>query len=152
MDIQQRRNLIDSPAHIEVKLRQCCQNNYWNATIEDRDAFNSEAFYTSVGSREILAVFKAGEKHTPQDRAFDIYLPRNIETNSYEINAPGSLIEIALTENFPAYHTYWAFKGVLNLVVNANKQDYGGTFNISFKDKEHREFLAEGSFAFSLQA
>lgn len=76
MDIQQRRNLIDSPAHIEVKLRQCCQNNYWNATIEDRDAFNSEAFYTSVGSREILAVFKAGEKHTHLKIAPSIFICR----------------------------------------------------------------------------
>jgi hypothetical protein len=152
MDIQQRRSLVDSRIHVEMKFRQCCQKNCLNATIQDRDKFNSGEFYTSVGSREILAVFKAGEKDTPEDRAFDIYLPRNIETGDYELNSPDQLIEIALTEKFPTYTSYWAFKGAMNLVVNANKQDYSGTFNVSFKDKENREFVSDAKFAFSLEA
>lgn len=152
MDIQQRRSLVDNHINAERKFRQCCQKNYLNATIQDRDEFNSEEFYTSVGSREILAIFKAGEKYTPQDRAFDIYLPRNIETGTYDLNSPDQSIEIALTEHLPPYTTYWAFKGVMNLVVNANKQDYSGTFSVSFRDKESREFVSEGKFSFSLEA
>lgn len=152
MDIQQRRSLVDSRIQVEMKFRQCCQKNYLSATLQDRDDFNSEEFYISVGSREILAVFKAGEKDTPEDRAFDIYIPKNIETGYYELNSPDQLIEIALTEKFPTYTSYWAYKGAMNLVVDTNKQDYSGTFNVSFKDKENREFSSEANFAFSVEA
>ncbi|WCM52393.1 hypothetical protein OH720_05075 [Pseudomonas sp. WJP1] len=152
MDIQQRRSRVDSRINVELKFRQCCQKNCLSATIQDRNDFNSEEFYTSVGSREILAVFKAGEKNTPEDRAFDIYLPRHIETGTYKLNSPDQLIEIALTENFPSYTSYWAFEGEMDLTVNANKQDYCGTFHVSFKDKDQREFVSEGKFAFSLEA
>ena len=145
MDIQQRRSRVDSRIKVEMKFRQCCQKNCLNATIQDRNDFNSEEFYTSVGSREILAIFKAGEKNTPEDRAFDIYLPRNIETGTYPLNSQGQLIEIALTENFPSYTSYWAFEGEMNLIVNDNKQDYSGTFNVNFKDKQHRVFVSKAS-------
>lgn len=150
MDIQQRRSRVDTRINVEMKFRQCCQKNCLNATIQERNDFNSEEFYTSVGSREILAIFKAGEKNTPEDRAFDLYLPKSIETGTYELNAPDPLIEIFLTESYPKYTSYRAFKGVMNLIVDANKQDYSGTFNVSFKDNEQREFVSEGKFAFSL--
>lgn len=152
MDIQKRRSVVDSRINIEMKFRQCCQKNCLNSTIQDRNDFSSEDFYTSVGSREILAVFKGGEKNTPDDRAFDIYLPRNIETGEYILNSPGQLIEIALTEHLPAYTTYWGFKGEMKLTVDANKKDYSGTFNVSFMDNAQREFVSEGTFAFSLEA
>nr|WP_180205876.1 hypothetical protein [Pseudomonas sp. SbOxS1]NYU06062.1 hypothetical protein [Pseudomonas sp. SbOxS1] len=152
MDIKQRRSRVDTRINVEMKFRQCCQKNCLNATIQDRNDFNSEEFYTSVGSREILAIFKAGEKNTPEDRAFDLYLPKNIETGTYELNAPDPSIEIFMTESYPKYTSYRAFKGVMNLIVDANKQDYSGTFNVSFKDNEQREFVSAGKFAFSLQA
>ncbi|EJN29905.1 hypothetical protein PMI35_02360 [Pseudomonas sp. GM78] len=152
MDIQQRRSLVDSRINTKMKFRQCCQKNCLSATIQDRNDFNSEEFYTSVGSREILAIFKAGEKNTPEDRAFDLYLPKNIESGTYELNSPEHSIEILLTESFPAYTSYPAFKGVMNLIVDAGKQDYSGTFKVSFKDNGQREFVSEGKFAFSLQA
>jgi hypothetical protein len=152
MDIQQRRSFVDSRIHVEMKFRQCCQKNYLSATFQDREEFNSEEFYISVGSREILAVFKAGEKDTPEDRAFDIYIPKNIEIGYYELNSPDQRIEIALTEKFPTYTSYWAFKGAMNLVVNADKQEYSGTFNVSFKDKQNREFVSQAKFAFSVEA
>lgn len=40
----------------------------------------------------------------------------------------------------------------MDLVVNADKQDYSGTFNVRFKDKENREFISEAKFAFSVEA
>ncbi|VVP20140.1 hypothetical protein PS862_03810 [Pseudomonas fluorescens] len=149
MDIQQRRSLVDSCINDETKFRRCCQKNYLSATVQDRDTFNSEEFYVSVGSREIVAIFKAGEKNTPQDRAFDMYLPRSIESGTYPLNSPDQLIQIALTENFPAYTSYWAFKGVMYLSVSADKQKYSGTFDIHFKDKQNFEFASQGTFSFS---
>ena len=65
MDIKQRRSLVDNRINDEIKFRHCCEKNYLNAIIQEREDFNSEEFYTSVGSREILAIFKAGEKNTP---------------------------------------------------------------------------------------
>lgn len=151
MDVQQRRSLVENPNNTEIQFRRCCQKNFLNATIQDRGKFNSEEFYTSVGSREILAFFKGGEKNTPEDRAFDIYLPRNIETGTYTLNS-APLIEVALTENFPSYTSYWAFKGVIDLIVSVDKQDYSGTFNVSFNDKNKREFVSDGEFVFSLDS
>ncbi|QCY14423.1 hypothetical protein [Pseudomonas sp. MPC6] len=151
MNIQLRRNLVDNCINDEREYRRCCQNNYLNATVQDRGAFNSEEFYVSVGSREIVAIFKAGEKHSPQDRAFDFYLPKTIETGVYTLPSTGQLIEIAFTEFLPPYATYYAFKGVLDLFVSADKREYSGSFNTYFKDKQNREFTSEGAFAFSLE-
>lgn len=150
MDIDQRRNLIDSRISTDIQYRQCCQQNYLKATIESREAFNSEVLYTSVGSREILAIFKAGENNAPQDRAFDLYLPKEIKSGIYELNMPNQLIQIAFTENFPAHTTFWAIKGTIDLAVNAHAQSYSGRFEIKFRNRENVEFLSEGLFEFSL--
>jgi hypothetical protein len=121
-----------------------------NAIVQEREDFKSEEFYTSVGSREILAIFKAGEKHTPLDRAFDIYMPRNIETGKYKLNTPGQLIEIAFTENFPVYLSHWAFEGVMDLTVLPEQQKYFGKIAVKFKDKQGLDFTSSGEFAFVL--
>ena len=151
MDIKQRRSLVDNRINDEIKYRHCCEKNYLNATVQEREDFNSEEFYTSVGSREILAIFKAGEKNTPLDRAFDIYMPKGIVTGVYPLNSPDQLIEIAFTENFPAYLSYWAFEGVMDLTVQADQQEYFGKIDVKFKDKQGVEFTSNGEFAFSLK-
>jgi hypothetical protein len=151
MNIEQRRNPNDSRTSNDIQFRPCCQQNFLNATIEDREAFNSEVFYTSVGSREIVAVFKAGENNTPQDRAFDLYLPKNIDSGIYQLNIPDRLIQIVLTENFPAYTSYWATAGEIQLEVDGEAQEYSGSFDIKFKDRQNREFVSDGIFAFSLR-
>ncbi|VVN84448.1 hypothetical protein [Pseudomonas fluorescens] len=151
MNIQLRRSLVDNCIADEREYHRCCQTNYLNATVEGREAFNSEEFYVSVGSREIVAIFKAGEKYTPQDQAFDFYLPKTIETGVYTLPSTGPLIEIAFTEHLPPYATYYAFKGVLDLLVSADKRAYSGTFNTHFKDRQNREFKSEGVFSFCLE-
>ncbi|VVO09055.1 hypothetical protein [Pseudomonas fluorescens] len=148
MNIQLRRSLVDHCINDERELHRCCQKNYLSANVQDRGPFDSEEFYISVGSREILAIFKAGEKNTPEDRAFDIYLPKNIETGTYPLNSPDQLIEIAFTEFLPPYTSYWASEGVINLTVTDDKREYSGTLGAKFKDKHNREFVAEGEFAF----
>jgi hypothetical protein len=150
MNIQLRRRHVDNCIADEREYHRCCQTNYLNATVQDREAFSSEEFYVSVGSREIVAIFKAGEKNTPQDRAFDFYLPKTIETGVYTLPSTGQLIEIAFTEHLPPYTTYYAFKGVLDLLVSADKRTYSGTFNAHFKDRQNLEFTAEGMFSFRL--
>ncbi|ANJ58070.1 hypothetical protein PMA3_24045 [Pseudomonas silesiensis] len=151
MNIQLRRSLVDQCINDERAFHRCCQKNYLSATVQDRGPFDSEEFYSSVGSREILAIFKAGEKYTPEDRALDIYLPKNIETGTYPLNSPDQLIEIAFTEFLPPYTSYWASEGVMNLSVNADTREYAGTFDVKFKDRQNHEFVAEGTFCFCLE-
>ncbi|MCK1791450.1 hypothetical protein [Pseudomonas violetae] len=151
MDIEQRRSLIDSRINTGIHYRQCCPQNYLNATVDDREAFNSEVLYTSVGSREILAIFKAGENNTPQDRAFDLYLPKHIKSGIYQLNMPNQLIQIAFTENFPAHTTFWATGGTIDLAVDADAQGYRGRFEIKFRDRQNVEFSSDGLFEFSLK-
>ncbi|UWF48239.1 hypothetical protein NYP20_23455 [Pseudomonas sp. N3-W] len=151
MDINQRRSFVDNCVKNEVEFRRCCQNNNLKATIQGQPDFNSEAFYTSVGSREILAIFKGGEKNTPLARAFDLYLPRQIETGIYELNKPGNLIEIAFTAGQPPV-SRWALEGVMNLFVNTGKTGYTGIFNVKFKDGQNNEFSSRGEFSFVLDS
>lgn len=150
MDIKLRRNLVDERINDNVKFRRCCPNNHLNATLQNREDFRSEEFFASVGNREILAIFKAGEKNTPLDRAFDIYMPKHIETGSYTLNSPDHLIEIAYTENFPAYTSHWALEGVMNLTVSNETQQYSGNVVMKFKDLHGIEFTSESDFCFSL--
>ncbi|MHC8317979.1 hypothetical protein [Pseudomonas sp. LB3P31] len=152
MNIDHRRTSIENNISNEFQYRQCCQQNYLNATIEDRENFKSEVLYTSVGSREILAIFKAGESNTPLDRAVDLYLPKDIKGGIYQLNMPGQLIQIALTENFPSYTTFWAISGEIDLTVDAGVQEYNGRFEIKFKDRQNREFASVGMFAFGLKS
>lgn len=152
MNIQLRRSLVDQCINAERAFHHCSQKNDLSATVQNRGPFASEEFYISVGSREILAIFKAGEKYTPEDRAFDIYLPKNIETGTYPLNSPVQLIEIAFTEFLPPYTSYWASEGVMNLSVTDDKRKYSGTFGVIFKDKQDREFVAEGGFAFCVMS
>lgn len=152
MDIKYRRTLVNENITDEVQFRRCCQNNHLAATLQNREDFNSEEFFASVGNREILAIFKAGEKNTPRDRAFDIYLPRNIESGIYPLNTPGQLIEVAYTENFPTYTSHWAVRGEINLLVNTEQQRYSGTITLLFKDRQGTEFTSASNFCFSLAA
>ena len=150
MNIEQRRSLSDNCLNNEMKFHPCCRDNYWSANIAEREPFESEVLYTSVGTREILAIFKAGESNTPRDRAFDIYLPKDIKSGIYPLNIPTRLIQIAFTENFPAYTTYWATEGVVDLQVSPDAQVFSGSFEIKFKDRQNRECASDGKFAFSL--
>lgn len=152
MNTHQHRVFADNCTNNEIEFRSCCANNLLNATFEGRSPFISEAFHTRVGSKEILVIFKAGKKNTPLDRAFDIYLPKDIETGIYELNTPDRLIEIAFTENFPAYATHWTTTGTINLVVCIEKQQYTGTIHMKFKDREGDDFGSETEFCFSLLA
>jgi hypothetical protein len=65
MDIKYRRTLVNENITDEVQFRRCCQNNHLAATLQNREDFNSEEFFASVGNRQILAIFKAGEKKHP---------------------------------------------------------------------------------------
>ncbi|KQN44048.1 hypothetical protein ASE98_10230 [Pseudomonas sp. Leaf48] len=150
MDIKYRRSLVDEYINDDIKFHRCCLNNHLDATLQGRENFNSEEFFASVGSREIIAIFKAGEKYTPLDRAFDIYMPKTIQSGIYPLNTPGQLIEVAYTENFPTYTSHWALQGDITLVVNAEKQQYSGTIVMLFKDRQGEEFTCESEFCFSL--
>ena len=150
MDIKLRRTLVDKRINDEINFRRCCPNNHLNATLQNREDFISEEFFASVGNREIIAIFKTGEKNTPLDRAFDIYMPKLIEMGTYPLNVQGHLIEIAYTENFPSYTTHWALEGVMNLVVNSKTQQYTGNAIMKFKDRQGIEFTSRSDFCFSL--
>lgn len=150
MHIEQRQKLIERRSNNEIKYLPCCLENYLSAHIVDREAFDSEAFYTSVGSREIVAIFKAGESNTPLDRAFDLYLPKDIKSGIYSLNIPDRLIQIAYTENFPSYTSFWATEGIIDLAVDPDAGSYSGIFDIKFKDRQNQEFASTGKFAFSL--
>lgn len=150
MDIKQRRIFLEDCTNNDIEFRSCCANNYFNATFQDRENFTSEEFHTSAGAREILAIFKAGKKNTPLDRAFDIYLPKDIETGTYELNTPDQLIQVAFTENFPAYATHWAIDGTITLFVNTEHQHYSGNVQMNFKDKQGTLFGSNSDFCFSL--
>ena len=150
MEINQRRRLVNEHINHNMLFRRCCPKNHLNATLENREDFHSEEFYASVGNREIIAIFKTGAHNTPLDRAFDIYMPKDIETGIYPLNTPGQLIEIAYTENFPVYTSHWAFEGVIDLIVSDDKQQYSGKTVMKFKTRQGVVFTSESQFCFSL--
>jgi len=150
MEINQRRCLVNEHINGNVPFRPCCEKNYFKATLDKREDFRSEEFFASVGNKEIIAIFKSGPHNTPRDRAFDIYLPKDIETGTYPLNNPGRLIEIAYTENFPSYTTHWAFEGEINLIVSNDKQQYSGNTLMKFRDRQGDVFTSQSQFCFSL--
>lgn len=150
MEINQRRSLVNEHINDNMLFRRCCPKNHLNATLENREDFHSEEFFASVGNREIIAIFKAGAHNTPLNRAFDIYLPKHIETGIYPLNTPGLLIEIAYTDNFPTPTTYWAFEGVIDLVVSNEKRQYSGQTVMKFKNRQGVVFTSKSDFCFSL--
>ncbi|SEN63545.1 hypothetical protein SAMN04487857_1289 [Pseudomonas sp. ok272] len=150
MDIKQRRFSLDHDTNNTIEFRRCCTHNYLTATLQGREPFIAEEFHASAGNREILAIFKAGKKHTALDRALDIYLPKDIESGTYPLNSADRLIEIAFTENFPAYATHWTITGTMNLSVNSEALQYSGHIQLVFKGREGGEFTADSEFGFSL--
>jgi hypothetical protein len=150
MDIKYRRSLVNEHINDDIKFHRCCLNNHLNATLQNRENFESEEFFASIGGGEIVAIFKAGEEGTPLDRAFDIYMPKDIKSGTHPINTPGQLIEVVYTENYPSYTSHWALQGDIELLVNTEKQRYSGTIVTLFKDRQGQEFTCESEFCFSL--
>ena len=131
-----------------IKVRPSDQQNDLNATLQDRDAFNSEGFSSASGPQVIFAYYIAGQ-NTPERRTFDISLPRNIETGIHSFDKDNPFIQIDFTEFYPDYTVNRAIKGVINLFVNAEKGQYSGTLNVVFNDPQNRTFTSEGEFSFT---
>ena len=151
MNTEQRKTLVESLISDPAKFHQRTQQSHLNATLQERDPFNSETYYTSINPREITAVFMAGEKNTPHERAFDLFLPRDIKSGVYPLNSLNQLIQIALSEFFPHHSFNLAYEGLMDLSVNADKREYSGSFNVKFFDDQHQPFASEGTFSFVLE-
>lgn len=133
-----------------IKVRRSDQQNYLNATLQDRDAFNSEG--VSWGSSpQIMFVFFSADAGTPKARKFEIYLPRNITTGIHPFKSTNKSIEILFVESYPESIRYPAVEGVINLYVDAINGKYSGTLNVVFKDPQNRTFTSEGEFSFTMK-
>ncbi|BBP72689.1 hypothetical protein PHLH6_46930 [Pseudomonas sp. Seg1] len=150
MSIHEGRKPFHSVPAIGLVFRKNSATEYLNAHVND-DEFEATEIFASAGTREIMAIFKAGEKYTPEDRSFDFYFPVKIETGIYPLAAG---LEIAFTEYVPQQHsthqyfTYFAHSGDLNIFVNTQKTVYSGSFSARFNNKVGEEISASGTFGF----